>query len=106
MCPRCGHRASSRGAVMIGDVPVYGSRRKGLISRVASRVVTFLVVCAAVGGVFLLSHLSREPSVHQADDQEEICRVIEEAGEEDYVGQLAECQSKLARLRAIEHASR
>jgi len=91
---------------MIGDVPVYGSRQKSLIRRVASRMMTLILLGAAVGGAFLLSHLSREPSAHQADDQEQLCRAIEESGEEDYVGQLAECRTKLARLRVIEHANR
>jgi hypothetical protein len=103
MCPRCGHRASSRGAVMIGGVPIYGSRRRDLGLRVARRMATVLLVGAAVAGVFLLSHLSRPPRAHQADDQEAQCRAIEEDGEE-FVGELAQCQTKLARLRIIEHA--
>jgi len=102
MCPRCGHRASSRGAVMIGDVPVYGSRRAGVFRLVARRAVTFLLVAAAVAGVFLLSQISRPPNTHQADDQEQQCRAIEEAGEETE-GELARCRTRLARLRAIEH---
>ena len=102
MCPRCGHRASSRGAVMIGGVPVYGSRRAGVLSLVARRMVAMLLVVAAVAGVFLLSHMSRPTNTHQADDQEEVCRAIEDTGEE-FVGELSQCQAKLARFRAIEH---
>lgn len=102
MCPRCGHRAGSGGTVVIGGVPVFGSRRRRLFSLVARRMVTMLLLCAAVAGVFLLSHVSRPQNVHEADDQEEQCRAIEEAGEE-YEGELAACQAKLARLRMIEH---
>jgi hypothetical protein len=88
---------------MIGDVPVYGSRRPGVFSRMVRRMVAMLLVGAAVAGVFLLSHLSRKPSAHEADDQAEQCSTIAEAGE-DYPGQLADCNAKLARLRVIEHA--
>lgn len=88
---------------MIGGVPIYGSHRRGLLLRVARRMATVLLVGAAVGGVFLLSHISRPTRTHQADDQEAQCRAIEEDGEE-YAGELAECQTKLARLRVIEHA--
>jgi hypothetical protein len=102
MCPRCGHRASSRGTVVIGGIPVYGSRRRGVLSLVARRTVTMLLVSAAVAGVFFLSHISRPENTHQADDQEEQCRSIEESGEE-FEGELSECQTKLARLRAVEH---
>lgn len=63
--------------------------------------MAMLLLCAAVAGVVLLSHLSRPENTHQADDQEEVCRAIEEAGE-DYVGELAACQAKLARLRVME----
>ena len=101
MCPRCGHRAGSGGTVVIGGIPVFGSRRRRLFSLVARRMVTMLLLCAAVAGVFLLSHVARPQNMHQADDQEEQCRAIEEAGE-DYVGELAACQSKLARLRLLE----
>ena len=87
--------------MVIGGVPVFGSKRRRLFSLVARRMVTMLLLSAAVAGVFLLSHVSRPQNTHQADDQEEQCRAIEEAGEE-YVGELAECQSKLARLRLIE----
>jgi len=104
MCPRCGHRADKRGgAVVIGGVPVFGSRRKGVFSLVARRLVTMLILCAAVAGVFLLSHVSRPQNMHEVDDQEEQCRAIEDSGEE-FVGQLSQCQMKLARLRLIEHA--
>jgi hypothetical protein len=65
-------------------------------------MVAMFLVGAAVVGVFLLSHLSRKPSAHEADDQEQECRAIEEGGE-DYAGQLANCNTKLARLRLIEH---
>ena len=54
------------------------------------------------GRRFLLSHLSRATSAHQADDQEEMCRMIEEAGEEEYPGQLADCFKKLSQMRAAE----
>jgi hypothetical protein len=103
MCPRCGHRASSRGAVIVRGVPVFGARRRGVVGRMARRVATFFLVGAAVGGMFLLSHLYRTPSTHPADDQEEQCRTIEESGEDD-TGQLAACLAKLARLRAAERA--
>jgi len=102
MCPRCGHRAGSGGTVVISGVPVFGSHRKGLISLVARRLVAMLLVCAAVAGVFLLSHVLRAENTHEADDQEEGCRAIEVEGEE-YAGELAACRAKLARLRAIEH---
>ena len=102
MCPRCGHRASSQGTVMIGGIPVYGSRRRGVFALMARRAVTVLLVGAAVAGVFFLSHISRPENTHQADDQEEQCRMIEESGEE-IEGELSACQTKLARLRAIEH---
>jgi hypothetical protein len=102
MCPRCGHRASSRGAVMIDGVPVYGSRRAGVLGLVARRAVAMLLVGAAVAGVFFLSHISRPTNTHQADDQEQICRAIEEEGEQ-FEGELSQCQAKLARFRAIEH---
>jgi hypothetical protein len=102
MCPRCGHRASSAGTVVIGGIPVYGSRRRGVIALVARRTLTMLLLGAAVAGVFLLSHISRPQNSYQADDQEEQCRAIEESGEE-FEGELSECQTKLARLRAIEH---
>jgi hypothetical protein len=105
MCPRCGHRASSHGAVIVHGVPVFGSRRKGLVSRVARRTATMLILGAAAAGVFLLSHISRPQNAHEADDQEEACRAIEETGEE-FEGQLADCQMKLARLKAIEHHQR
>jgi hypothetical protein len=87
---------------MIGGLPVYGSRRAGVLSLVARRTVTMLLVGAAVAGVLLLSHISRAPNTHQADDQEQECRSIEEGGEE-FEGQLSQCQMKLARLRTIEH---
>jgi hypothetical protein len=61
-----------------------------------------LLVGAAVAGVFFLSHISRPENTHQADDQEAQCRAIEESGEE-FEGELSECQTKLARLRAVEH---
>ena len=102
MCPRCGHRASSRGTVMIDGIPVYGSQRRGVLSLVARRAAVMLLLGAAVAAVFLLSHIARPQNTHQADDQEEQCRAIEESGEE-YEGELSECQTKLARLRAIEH---
>ena len=66
-------------------------------------MATVLLVSAAVAGVLLLSHLSRTPSAHQADDQEEQCLAIQESGEEE-PGQLADCLAKLSRLRAAEHA--
>jgi Spy/CpxP family protein refolding chaperone len=87
---------------MIGGIPVYGSRRKGVFALVARRAATMLLVGAAVAGVFFLSHIARPENTHQADDQEEQCRMIEESGEE-IEGELSECQTKLARLRAIEH---
>jgi hypothetical protein len=102
MCPRCGHRASSQGTVMIGGIPVYGSRRTGVFALVARRTLTILLVGATVAGAFFLSHIARPENAHQADDQEEQCRAIEESGEE-FEGELSECQTKLARLRAIEH---
>lgn len=72
------------------------------MSRVMRRTVTVLIVGAGVAGVFLLSHLSRATSAHQADDQEEMCRMIEEGGEEEYPGQLADCFKKLSQMRAAE----
>lgn len=87
---------------MVGGVPVFGSRRRGLVSRVVRRGVALLIVGAGVGAVFLLSHLTRVPSAHEADDQEEACRTIEESGEEE-VGELANCLKKLSHLRAVEH---
>jgi hypothetical protein len=87
---------------MIGGVPVYGSRRSGMLGRAARRVAAMLLIGAAVAGVFLLSHISRPENTHQADDQEEQCRAIEESGEE-VEGELSDCQTRLARLRAIEH---
>ena len=101
MCPRCGHRASRRGAVIVGGVPVFGSRRRGLFSRVARRTATLLLMGAAAVGAFLLSHFARTPNAHQADYQEEQCRAIQDAGE-GYKGQLADCLARLARLRAAE----
>ena len=105
MCPRCGHRASGHGAVIVHGVPVFGSTRRGVVSRVARRTVAMLLLGAAAAGVFLLSHISRPQNAHEADDQEEACRAIEETGEE-FEGQLADCQMKLARLKAIEHHQR
>jgi hypothetical protein len=64
--------------------------------------VTVLIVGAGVGAVFLLSHLTRAPSAHEADDQEEACRTIEESGEEK-PGELANCLKRLSHLRAVEH---
>jgi len=105
MCPRCGHRASGHGAVIVHGVPVFGSTRRGVVSRLARRTVAMLLLGAAAAGVFLLSHISRPQNAHEADDQEEACRAIEETGE-DFAGQLADCQMKLARLKAIEHHQR
>lgn len=105
MCPRCGHRASSHGTVIVHGVPVFGSKRRGVVSRVARRTAAMLLLGAAATGVFLLSHISRPENGHEADDQEEACRAIEETGEE-FEGQLADCQMKLARLKAIEHHQR
>jgi hypothetical protein len=90
---------------MVRGVPVYGSRRRGLFLRTTRRLATVLLVGAVAAGAFLLSHISRAPSTHQADDQEERCRLIEESEDEEYAGELAECQQKLARLRVIEHAT-
>jgi hypothetical protein len=101
MCPHCGHRASSRGAVTIGSVPVFGSRRRGPLGRLARRLTTFVLVGAGVAVLFVLSHLLRASRSHQADDQEEQCRIVAGMGEE-HPGELAECQSKLSQLRAIE----
>jgi Spy/CpxP family protein refolding chaperone len=64
--------------------------------------MTMVLLGAAVAGMFLLAHIARPQNTHQADDQEEQCRAIEESGEE-FEGELSECQTKLARLRAIEH---
>jgi hypothetical protein len=102
MCPRCGHRASSRGAVMVGGIPVYGSRRRGPLGRMARRMATALLVGAGVGAVFLLSHLYRTPSAHEADDQEGTCRAIQESNYEEHPGELADCFARLSRLRAAE----
>jgi hypothetical protein len=88
---------------MVRGVPVFGSRRRGVFSRMTRRVVTLLFVSAAVAGVLFLAHLSRVPNAHQADDQEEQCRIIQESGEE-YAGQLSACQAKVARLRLMERA--
>jgi hypothetical protein len=64
-------------------------------------MATVLLVGAALAGVFLLSHLSRTPSAHQIDDQEEQCLAIQDSGEEE-PGQLADCLAKLSRMRAAE----
>jgi hypothetical protein len=86
---------------MVGSVPIFGSRRRGPLGRLARRLTTFLLVGAGVAALLLLSHLSRASHSHQADDQEEQCRIVAGMGEE-HPGELAECQSKLSRLRAIE----
>jgi hypothetical protein len=67
-------------------------------------VVAALIVGAGTGALFLLSHLARPARTHQADDQEEQCRIIEESGE-DTPGELSDCQSRVAYLRAVERAA-
>jgi hypothetical protein len=62
-----------------------------------------LLVGAAVGAAFMLSHLYRTANAHEADDQEERCRSIEELGESE-PGQLSACLTRLTRLRAAERA--
>jgi hypothetical protein len=89
---------------MVGGIPVYGSRRRGLFSRVTRRVATLLLLGAGVAAVFLLAHFSRAPGAHEADDQEGTCRTIQESNEEEYPGQLADCFAKLSRLRAAERS--
>ena len=70
----------------------------------ARRMATVLLVGAAAAGAFLLSHISRAPSAHQADDQEEQCQAIEESGEEESGSSSPTALPKLSRLRAVEHA--
>ena len=103
-CPHCGHRSSGRGSATVDSLPLFGARRRGVFGRAARRLVAALIVGAGAVALFLLSHLARTPGTHQADDQEERCRIIEESGEAS-PGELADCQAKLAYLRAVERAT-
>jgi hypothetical protein len=75
-----------------------------LVSRVTRRLATALILGAGAGTLFLLSHLARLKGTHQAEAQEEQCRIIEESGEES-PGELSACQAKLSYLRAVERAT-
>jgi hypothetical protein len=101
MCPRCGHRSNGAATVVVGDLPIFGRRSKGMIARAVRRTVAVLLVGVGAAALLVLARLVRPESTHPADDKEEQCHIIQENGE-DYYGELAKCQADLAYLRAWE----
>lgn|SRR5437763_16727358 len=103
MCPHCGHRGSGHGSVTVGNIPLFGSRHRGMLGRVARRLATVVLIGMGAAALFLLSHLSRPVRTHQADDKEEQCRLIQETYEA-YPGELSDCLARLSYLKAVERA--
>jgi len=62
-----------------------------------------LLIGAVAAGAFLASYLTRAPNTRALEEQELLCKFIENSLEEEYVGELADCQAELSRLKALDH---
>jgi hypothetical protein len=103
MCPHCGHAARARSSRKVSGVPGKSSRRKGLFSRKTRRMAPLLLIGAVAASAFLASYLTRAPNTRELEEQELLCKFIENSLEEEYVGELADCQAELSRLKALDH---
>jgi len=45
----------------------------------------------------------RAPNTRELEEQELLCKFIENSLKEEYVGELADCQAELSRLKALDH---